>query len=222
MSVIRTQIPVIPVRAKRGEMISGEFVINGTTVKMSSSSGDGTVRYSETLSSLSKSYGKDLPLLVIDADGMRRRDIEPGVLKKMRATRNIWLMTGIRNSGDVMDAFHGDIEKLIVPYHMTTDADLREMTELSDSCFPALFADREGVYARKGKRPLRDVMRTLTNMNFRKILLFAAGDGPEDVLWDVRDHCEMIIPYCNGNKDDIGRIGEMGFSDVLIPFYELI
>jgi len=179
------------------------------------------MRYADVMSSLSKTYGKDLPLVVVDVDGLRRRDIEPDVLKKMKATRNIWLMTGIRNAGDMMDAFHGDIGKLVVPYHMTTDADLKEMNELSDSCVPALFLGRGGVHVKKGTVPLRNVMRTLREMNFRKVLVFVTDDGITDPLSDAGEYCDIVIPYIQ-KKENAESAGEMGFTDVMISASELI
>ncbi|MCL1984220.1 MAG: hypothetical protein FWG58_02320, partial [Methanomassiliicoccaceae archaeon] len=64
-----TQIPVVPVRAKRGEMISGTVTFNGTSVILPDTDRV-RMRYADVMSSLSKTYGKDLPLVVVDVDGL--------------------------------------------------------------------------------------------------------------------------------------------------------
>ncbi|MDR0198829.1 MAG: hypothetical protein LBI08_03700 [Methanomassiliicoccaceae archaeon] len=207
-------IPVIPLRIGNGNLLASHMTFVGTSITMSGN----CVGYGDLLSSLSDVCGKDAPILAVDAEGMRRKDIVPELVRKIRSKRELWLMTGIRNAGDVMDAFHGDMNKLAVPYHFTSDALLREITELSDSCVPVLFTERNDVHAKGKKKDLRNCIRTLTNMNFRKILVFdVSGDG----AWDsIRNHADTVIPYAP-TADDAKELHGLGFDDVLVSAVKL-
>ena len=234
-------IPVIPLRMKRNMMMSSDIVFDRSLMTMT----EDAVSYEEIIRHLETVCGKDTPLLIADVKGMQKKDIVPDILKRMKIKRELWLMTGIRNSEDVMDAFNGDISKAVVPYHFTSDALLREMTELSDSCIPALFTDNGVVLgntrtAGKGtahgqtgsmKNGLRDVVRTLEGMNFRKVLVFdvtgngSAEDAGDPVrIWEnISGLSDIVIPYVpSGTKEDVGAVRGLGFSDVTTPAVRLV
>jgi len=190
-------------------------VFSGTSVTMS---GD-LSGYKDVVSSL-PDHTKDVPVIVIDIKGMQRKDIVPDILKNVKIRNELWFMTGIRNAGDVMDAFHGNMDKLIVPYHLTSDTLLKEITELSDSCIPSLFADEDGVLVRGKRKDIRTVIRTLEMMHFSKILIFDASGGSDLKKWhSVRDAADIIIPFCSAKDAD--AILSMGFADVMVSAAEL-
>ena len=203
---------------------------------------DDTMGYEELIQKLENVYGKEVPFLMIDVKGIQKRDIVPDILKRMKMKRELWLMTGIRDPGDVMDAFNGDINKAVVPYHLTSDEYLKEMIELSDSCIPALFSDsgtvlenrrtsdkrtasEKGMSQTKNKRnDLRDVVRALERMNFRKILAFdVSGSDPVRTWEGISDLSDVVIPYVpSGGMNDIEAVHRLGFADVTVPAVRII
>jgi hypothetical protein len=209
-------IPAIPVQITGGNAVTSHILFSGTDVRMD----DNPVSYGDLVSSLSGISDKGTPILAVDVVGLRKGDIEPGVLRKLKTKHNVWLMTGIRDTGDVMDAFHGDISKLVVPYHLTTDGFLKEMIALSDSCIPALFIDGEGVHMSGRRREPRTVIRTLENIGFRKMLLFDVSGGDVNTWMPFEDLADMIIPYAS-SMDDADAIHKIGFNDVLVSGIKL-
>jgi isopentenyl phosphate kinase len=196
-------------------MVSSHIAFGDASVSMTGN----TVGYVDLSSSLSKVCDKDTPMLAVDVDGVQKRDIVPELLRKIRSKHELWLMTGIRNAGDVMDAFHGDINKLVIPYHLTSDASLKEIAEISDSCIPALFAGADGVRIKgKGKsRDLRTCVKALEKMNFRRIIVF---DVSGDARNSVRDLANIVIPYA-GTAEEADILRSIGFNNVLVSAIKL-
>jgi hypothetical protein len=210
-------IPVIPAQIIAGNVMASHILFSGTDVRMD----ERPVSYGNLINSLSGICDKSTPMLVVDVIGLEKRDIEPEILRKIRPKREMWFMTGIRNAGDVMDAFHGDIGKLVVPYHMTSDALLKEMNELSDSCVPALFADGKGVHMSGRRGDLKTVVRTLERTGFRKMILFdVSGSSAEYTFGSLSDLADTVIPYAS-SKEDADVIHETGFKDVMVSGIKL-
>jgi len=202
-------IPVIPVRIDGTNMLSSHITFSGTSVSMT----DNTVCYGDLVSSLSKVCGKETPMLIVDAKGMQTDDIIPEVLRSVRIKHDHWMMTGIRDAGDVMDAFQGNMSKVVVPYHLTSDTLLREMVEISDSCIPALFTDRKGVHMKGAGKGIRSVIKVLEGMGIGKVLVFdVSGD---DGWGSMKDLADIIIPYASDTYD-AEKIHDLGFPDVMI------
>jgi hypothetical protein len=200
-----------------GGVISSNIVFSGASVAMDG----GGIPYKDVMASLSEVCTKDVPVIVVDVKGLQRRDIIPDILRKVKTKRELWLMTGIRNPGDVMDAFHGNMDKLVVPYHLTTDAHLKEMTELSDSCIPALFVDDDGVIMKGKRMDIGETVRALEKMHFRKILAFDVSPGGGTGKWDpVKDIADVLIPSCSAADRD--TMHGTGFADVIVPAADLI
>ncbi|MCL2143459.1 MAG: hypothetical protein FWH44_04295 [Methanomassiliicoccaceae archaeon] len=212
-------IPVMPVRTKNGNLVSSHPVLSDASVTMT----DNTVGYGDLMSSLSDVCDKEIPILIADVKGMQKGDIMPDVLRKIRSKRETWLMTGIRNAGDVMDAFHGDINKLVVPYHFTSDAALKEIIEISDCCIPAVFAGGNGARTAGKRADLRSCIRTFEKMNFRNVIVFDdRADNAAGIWSNVRDLADIIIPYvCSGTAEDMRTLHDMGFADVLVSAVRL-
>jgi len=207
-------IPTVPVRIGGENILASHMVFSGASPAMT----ENTVGFGVLMSSLSNVCTKDIPILAVDVDGIRKKDIIPELLRKIRTKHELWYMTGIRNAGDAMDAFHGDINKLVIPYHLTSDTLLREIVEISDSCIPALFVERGEPYVRGKKKSLRNCIKTLTNMNFRKILIFdVSGDNAWD---DLRDLVDTVIPYAP-SIEDADALRKIGFGDVLVSAVKL-
>jgi uncharacterized protein related to proFAR isomerase len=196
-------------------MTSSDIVFNGLSMTMT----DDVVNYDELLSSVKETYGKENPVLIIDMKGMQKKDIIPDVLKRTKMKRDFWLMTGVHDQIDLIDAFQGDMSKVAVPYHFTNDELLKEMVELSDSCVPSLFVDNGIVHMKGKKRSLRDIIRTLERMNFRKVIVFDVSESDPLRAWEsASDLSDTIIPYVSsGSKNDIDIVHKLGFNDVLIP-----
>ncbi|MDR0791529.1 MAG: hypothetical protein LBE47_03210 [Methanomassiliicoccaceae archaeon] len=211
-------IPVMPVRTVADNTVTSHILFSGTDVRMD----DNSVSFMDLVRSLSEVCDKGTPMIVADVDGLQKRDIEPNVIRKLRSKREMWLMTGIRNDGDVMDAFHGDISKIIVPYHLTSDRLLREMNELSDCCIPALFVDDKGVHMNGPRKELRTVVRIIENIGLRKMLVFDVSDDSADRVWSpLADLAGTVIPYAP-SKEDADIIHDMGFNDVMVSGIKLL
>jgi len=207
-------IPVIPVIID-GNIMASHMIFNGASISMT----DNRIGYGTLVSSLSKVCSKDTPMLVADVKGMQKRDIMPDLLREIKMKNEAWMMTGIRNAGDVMDAFQSNVNKIVVPYHFTSDVLLKEMIELSDSCMPALFAERGSVYAKGKKKDLRTVVRTLTDMNFRKVILFDVSEKGSGTN-DLRGLEDNVIPYADTNES-ADALHKSGFADVLVSAVKL-
>jgi len=208
------RIPVIPLRATLTSMVSSHITFSGTSVSMTKD----TVSYRDIMNSASKACGKEIPMLIVDVKGIQKEDIDPNVIRKIRSKGNeLWLMTGVRNAGDMIDAFCGDVSNVMVPYHMTDDLLLREMIELSDSCIPAIFAERDKIYMNGRKRNINDVLKTLMNMNFDKIAVFnISGEDDDHVYGNIRDFSDVVIPYVTSGDDyDIRKMNDLGFDDIM-------
>ena len=213
-------IPIIPIRIKGREAVSSDIMFSGPSVTMS----EDTERYADITRSLTDVCGKDVPALVVDVKGMQRKDIIPEILKRIKMRREVWLMTGIHDTVDMMDAFQGDADKVAVPYHFTSDALLREMTELSDCCMPVLFVDRDGVHVRGKRKELRAVIRTLENMNFGRILAFDISGGDPVRIWEgAAGISDALVPYVSsGTAYDIDSVHRLGFPDVMVSGVRLL
>ena len=199
-------IPVVPVRIVRNEIISSDIIFSGGSAAM----GDNTVRYADLISS-DDTNNKNAPVLIIDVKGMQRKDIMPDILKRVRSKRELWFMTGVRDAGDLIDAFQSDMSKVAVPYHFTSDRLLKDMIEISDCCIPALFADRNGVHMKGKRNDLRNVVRSLENMNFRRVLVFDVSGGG----WDgINDLCDTVVPFVAPGEDR-DAVHDLGFRDVM-------
>ncbi|MDR0778853.1 MAG: hypothetical protein LBE48_05415 [Methanomassiliicoccaceae archaeon] len=210
-------VPVIPIRITGGNAVASHMTFSGTDVLMTNDH----VSYGDLMNSLSGICDKGTPMIVVDIDGLQKKDISAEIIRKLRPKREMWLMTGIRDSGDVMDAFHGSMSKLIVPYHMTTDIRLNEMIQLSDCCIPALFTDSKGVHTDGIRKDLRTVVRNIERTGFRKMLVFdVSGDHAKDVLSSLTDLADLMIPYAS-SKEDADMIHERGFKDVMVSGIKL-
>jgi len=214
------RIPVIPIRSTITSTLSSHPMFSGTSVSMSKD----TMNYKDLMRSVSKACGKETPIVIVDVKGMQKEDIDPNVLRKVRSKGNeLWLMTGVRNSGDMIDALCGDIDRVMVPYHMTSDPMLKEMTELSDGCIPALFVERGKIYMKGREKSVSSVLKTLMNMNFDKIAVFnTSGEDDDRVYADIQEFSDVTVPYVTSGDDyDISKISEMGFADIMASSVKL-
>ena len=213
------RIPAIPLRIRKGIAVSPDVTF-GASVIIPGGNGD----YDDIMKKVTDVCGKGSPVLVIDADGIRKADIFPNVLKRLPAGRETWFMTGIRNAGDMIDAFHGNIGKLVVPYHLTADDALIEMSELSDCLIPALFIDSGGVHIRgRRKRGTADVLRTLEGMNFSDVAVFDASGGRIDIMYELRGKENIAVPYINpGTDDGAADASDRGFAKVIVPYQSVL
>jgi len=208
------RIPVIPLRVTPRSMTSSYLTFSGTSVAMAKD----TVDYKEHISFVSKACGEGTPMVIVDVKGMQKDDIDPNVLRKIRSKGNeLWLMTGVRDAGDMIDAFCGDVSKIMVPYHMTSDRLLKEMTELSDNCLPAIFMERDKIYMNGRKRDIREVVRSMANMNFGKIAVFNVSSEHDDRVYGcLQDFSDVVMPYVSsGEEYDIKRMNDLGFADTM-------
>ncbi|MCL2607934.1 MAG: hypothetical protein FWD92_05225 [Methanomassiliicoccaceae archaeon] len=211
-------IPVMPLHVKGRNILTGDMRFSGTSVSVT----DDSVNYKDLLTSLYGVCSKETPVAAVDVKGMKKRDITSEILKDIRSKRDIWVMTGIIDAGDMMDAFQGNINKLIVPYHLTSDYNLREMIMLSDCCVPALFVDNGNVYPLGRKNDLRNALRTLERMNFEKVLVFDVSSEYSPGMWErIVDHSDTVIPYA-ASSDAAAEIRERGFNDIMISAVRLL
>jgi len=208
----------MPLHTKGGNILTADIIFSGTSV----TAANDNLCYKDLLKSLADVCGKEVPVVVVDVKGMKKKDISSEILKDVKSKRDIWVMTGIIDAGDMMDAFQGNINKLIVPYHFTSDSHLKEMIMLSDCCIPALFVDNGNVYPLGRKNDLRNALRTLERMNFEKTLVFDVSSEYSPGIWErIHDHSDTVIPYAP-SQDVAAEIRERGFNNIMISAVKLI
>jgi hypothetical protein len=207
------EIPIIPLCMRNGIALTSDITFDGYSLSMAG----GRVDYDILFPPVARACGRDGPMIVADIEGMRRRDIMPDVLRKIGTKRETWFMTCIRNADDLMDSFSGNAESIAVPYHFTSDRSLKEMTEMSDRCIPALFMDPGGVHTSGIKKDALTLIRSLENMNFGKILTF---DISGTYRWDrISDHADTVIPFVRYEDRDSAH--KAGFDNIMVSAVRL-
>jgi hypothetical protein len=136
------------------------------------------------------------PVVVTDVRGLNGRGLDDRLLMNLKIPgSDIWYMTHIRDSNDVLDSFMGNAEKVLIPYHTVRDRGvLTDTFELSDNCIPVVFTASGPA---RNKISDADIMRALDNISsigFESMILFDTGRSVTEEKWAaiIRKHSNTI------------------------------
>lgn len=192
-------IPAFFVTTDDGTLLTAEGRFEGRTPVMT---GD-LVPLSEAVGSLPRGERRR-KIIVCDVSSLRRRELVPDVLKRMRARGfDIWFLTWIEDADDLFDAFNTTAETVIGPYHASaSDADLKDMLSVSDSYMPAIFVEKGDAISRSGSRERLDrVADGLFRIGFPDIVVVDTDDSLSDDDWERMS--DRVIPFVRGISADI-------------------
>lgn len=158
--------------------------------------------------------------LLIDALGMRVRNMDDKAIRAKLPGSDIWYMTCIEREGDVFDGFLSNGDALLIPYHfLISDSVLTAAYELSDSCIPTLFLTKGEILKRKGTEGLRDVLRRLSQMKYERTVVFDTdGTLTADDWKELNYQYPQMIPYLN---KDLQKLDGIDFPDIISDWPDL-
>ncbi len=204
-------IPAFFVTTDDGTLLTSEGRFEGRTPVMT---GD-LMPFSEAIESVPRGE-KRRKIVVCDVSSLRRRELVPDVLKRMRARgSDIWFLTWIEDANDLFDAFNTTAETVIGPYHASaSDADLKDMLSVSDSYMPAVFVEKGDAISRGGSRERLDrVVDGLFRIGFPEIVMVDTDDSLSADDWERMS--ERVIPFVS--KEPESHTAEK----VITPFRKL-
>lgn len=145
-------------------------------------------------------------VLVIDVDSINDRRFNPGLVSGCRVSGNdVWLVESISFSSDILDAFLGDLCKLVMPIgSISSRAVLEDAVGLSDDCVPFI----ECVKGRSlgNAERIEDLAVSLSGMGFRQIMVADLDGGVPDRVWEALENVRAeTIAYrpCSSSPDGI-------------------
>ncbi|MCK9323660.1 MAG: hypothetical protein M0P07_06910 [Candidatus Methanomethylophilaceae archaeon] len=157
--------------------------------------------------------------IIVDVKGLTRKNFDDRLLTTMDIPgSDIWYLTQIDSSSDILDGFMGNVSKLLIPYHTSrSTAMLKDAFEMSDECIPTIFvSDGLAMCRDDKKRKLSDIVEEMTNIGFANtIVLDTDGSVKEEEWEDIRARFPSVIPYV-GNGTSINTIKSMIFEDIII------
>ncbi len=154
-------------------------------------------------------------VLIVDAMGMQRRNMDDSTIRVKVPGHDIWYMTCIETEDDVFDGFLSNGEALLMPYHMMTRDDvLEEAFELSDSCIPVLFISKRKVIANKRSKDIQETIREIEDVGFSTIIVFDTDDSLSMDDWrSLHSEDTGIIPYV---REDLIGLKDLGFKETIV------
>ena len=162
------------------------------------------------------SHEDRMPLVVVDMNSLCQRYFCEKIMKHLRVRgAYLWMMTYIETADDLFDAFNGNAERIISPYHASlSDDDLADILDVSDSFVPAVYAvSGEGI-RRKGRRaPVESILGDLRDMGFYKVCVVDTDSSLSDETWGyIASEHPSAMPF--------RAVGEApaGFEDRIVPF----
>ncbi|MCQ2070592.1 MAG: hypothetical protein MJZ68_05645 [archaeon] len=120
-------------------------------------------------------------VIVVDTFSMNSGRFNPPFIERCKVSGNdVWLMETVYDGDDVLDAFLGNAEGLIIPYDTVRDwAVFKEALDLSDSCIP--YVRCTGSLAR-GKDPV-SLLERFDDMGFTRVMVEDTDGSVTDTLW---------------------------------------
>ena len=161
--------------------------------------------------------GKDkTPVVIMDCNSLESRQFSEKVMKHLRLTGfPIWFMTCINTVDDVFDAFNKDAEFVLAPYHfIESDAELKDINEVSDSFIPMIFVHNGKAILPKGRKAdVLTVLEKLVNMGFYKNCIVDMKRSLDGYSWSViSEDFPSTMPFV----DDVRDLE--GFQTLIRPF----
>ncbi len=163
-------------------------------------------------------HEKRMPLVVVDMNSLDQRYFCEKIMKHLRVRgAYLWMMTYIENADDLFDAFNGNAENIISPYHASlSDSDLQDILDVSDSFIPAVYAVSGMGIRRKGRKAeLEDILGDLFDMGFYKTCVVDTDMSVSEDKWRyIAEEYPSAMPF-----PVRGRIEIPGaeFEDSIVP-----
>ncbi len=158
-------------------------------------------------------------VIIVDVKGLTRKNLDDRLLTTIDIPgSDIWYLTQIDSSSDVLDGFMGNVSRLLIPYHTSiSTAMLKDVFGMSDDCIPTIFVSDDLALCRDGKkRRLSDVVEEMTNIGFTNTIVLDTDGSVRIEEWeDIRARFPSVIPYV-GNGTSINTIKSLIFKDIII------
>ncbi len=159
-----------------------------------------------------------MPLVVVDLNSLAQRYFCEKIMKHLRVRgAYLWMMTYIETADDLFDAFNGNAERMISPYHASlSDADLMDILDVSDSFIPAVYAVSGMGVRRKGRRAeIEDILGDLRDMGFYKTCVVDTDMSVSEEKWRyIADEYPSAMPFPVRGSIEIPGVE---FEDIIVP-----
>ena len=205
------EIPAFFATYKDQEMMVTDGYISAVSPKM----GKRFLPFSDTVPNcLNKSERS--PAVIFDCDSFEEKEFSEKVMKHMRLPgADVWFFTYIETVEDVFDAFNKDAELVLAPYHfIRSDAELRDICEVSDSVVPVISIHKgRAVIGKRKSGDVLDVLEKLVGIGFYKNFVMDPEGSLDEYTWSViAEDYPSTIPIVN----DPNQVKE--FQSVITPY----
>jgi len=133
-------------------------------------------------------------VIVADIESLNGNRFVPGFADRCRISGNdIWLIETVHTVDDVFDAFIGNADKMIVPFHtMKSEKAFAEILNISEDCIP-LITCRDGKTMSRRTPEIIGAVRNLTDIGYRSIMVADTDGNVPDGIWDILNNgiCEI-------------------------------
>lgn len=157
------------------------------------------------------------PAVVVDCDSLTMGAFIEHIPKNMKVRgADLWFMTFIQDVDDVFDSFTTNADTLLAPYHtVLSDAEFRDMHNVSDSVIPTVFVRRGyGIVNRRRKDTVETILSHLSDLGFYKTCVLDTDGSIPDYEWaDIYDGFPAAIPFT-----DSPDAKAQGFQMTIEPF----
>lgn len=142
-------------------------------------------------------------VLAVDVRGMIRRDMDDSALKVKVPGSDLWLMTCIETSDDILDVFLFNGDRILIPLHtIGSEHVLEEAYDLSDSCLPSVFVQNGSALKRKGKEDLVKVLDRMEGIGFPNTVILDTDKSMTADMWsDILESRPEIVPFVDDLSD---------------------
>ena len=200
------QIPVIPVDGgSGGSLFCGSVAYRGFVPHIV---GD-TVSYRELISGFTSDTEDKHPVVVMDVEGLRRRNMSNTLLKrlKIRGSRT-WFMTQIETLEDVFDAFNTDADAVLMPLHTVfDDRELDAIIEASDSVIPAIFVKERMTRSFLGRTSVQTALDMLNRKGYSRSIVIDTDGSFGLEQWEMLAERNVSPLSMNIGEEDFLSIG---------------
>jgi len=163
-------------------------------------------------------HEKRMPLVVVDMNSLTQRFFCEKIMKHLRVRgAYLWMMTYIETADDLFDAFNGNAEAMISPYHASlSDADLMDILDVSDSFIPAVYAVSGMGIRRKGRKTeIENILGDLRDMGFYRTCVIDTDMSVSEEKWRyIADEYPSAMPFPVKGRIEVPGVE---FNDSIVP-----
>ncbi len=153
----------------------------------------GTADYLELISGPDSRIDRKVPFLAVDVRGIAEGEFRADVVKNIRVKKyKIWLMTCVKDADDLFDVFNSEADTILVPYHLTSDEDLKDMHSVSDGIVPAIVNSR--LITPRMCSP-ESALEKLVSLGFDSAAVIDIDGTMGPGQWDRLSGIAEILPY---------------------------